>query len=49
MKILDFIQAESLHTLILELNKLRVQKEDLVNIIQKDSSYVAIFYYTKDE
>lgn len=50
MKKLDFIKAEVLGDIIKELNKLKVQKEDLVDIKLPDknnSDYIAFFYYEK--
>ena len=43
MKKLDFIQAESLRTLIRTLNEIGVQEEDLI-CIQSGKEYTAIFY-----
>ena len=45
-KKLDLMKAKSLSALILELNKLGIGKEDIVNIFKDtDAYYVAIFYY----
>ena len=44
-KKLDVIVSSSLSSLIEELNKLEVQKDDLVGISRdEDAQYVAIFY-----
>ena len=48
MKKLDIIKAPSLELLILELNKLGVQKENIVQFIppnEKSINYLCIFYY----
>lgn len=51
-KKLDAIKSTSISTLILELNNLKINKEELVQIIppnETNNFYIAIFYYGREE